>query len=94
MEKNHLCITKALYYLTCTCCTVFILHAGILSCNCHIAKVGKLNYSMLPSGWSEDLVTEAWKQDMYAACQKAGLSKEVLEGSQRRKTLSNSAHEV
>ena len=45
------------------------------------------------SGWSGDLVTEAWKQDSYAACQKAGLSREMLEGNRRRE-VSMSLHEV
>eukprot|EP00731_Ephydatia_muelleri_P020033 Em0012g858a len=43
-------------------------------------------------GWSGDLVTEAWKQDSYAACQKAGLSREMLEGNRRRE-VSMSLHE-
>eukprot|EP00731_Ephydatia_muelleri_P020035 Em0012g860a len=43
-------------------------------------------------GWSEDLVTEAWKEDMHAACEKAGLSKEVLGGC-RRGTFVQSSHQ-
>ena len=48
---------------------------------------------ILSSGWSEDLVIEAWRMDAPSACRKSGLNVDELSGG-RRMTTSQRVYEA